>query len=235
MCPPQLLVSDMFLSRCFESPILEAHWHMAAWHLFPRRSRKEEWGGRGWWTERRVGRDTMISPQDRCLFFCVSSTRSAHKKPFHSNKTALCVWLRVPVHAFVRMCACAKFTERVSHWEITCLRANGEHSRRLSCQRRVCRTQSQDVKVLVELVLMQSMLRARGFCSHRRDRAWSHTCSYAGEAAHTQPDSTEKTAQFTQFIQGWMFSIKPPASAPPPTHTHLRRIWIWLFLRFFFS
>ena len=32
----------------------------------------------------------MVSPQDYCLFFCMS-TRSAHKKPFHTHKTEPCV------------------------------------------------------------------------------------------------------------------------------------------------
>lgn len=46
-------------------------------------------GGRGWWNWR-PGCDTMVSPQDHYLFFCMSSGY-VHKKPFHSYKTVLCV------------------------------------------------------------------------------------------------------------------------------------------------
>lgn len=126
----------------------------------------------------------MISPQDRCLFSCVSSTRSAHKKPFHSGKTAP----RVSVCPCTRLCGCEK-THRVSESPRDHLfaRKNGEHTRRLSCRRRVTSTQTEDVKSLVELVLMQSMLQAGGterVVARSRTPARLHTHTHTHSQIH---------------------------------------------------
>lgn len=137
----------------------------------------------------------MISPQDRCLFSCVSSTRSAHKKPFHSNKTALCARLCARVCANVRACRTHRASESLRDHLFA--RAQSAAFMPAACAPRAVAGR----KSLLGSALNAKHVAGLRVCSHRRDQASSHTFSYASRAAHTQSDSPENTTRFTQFIR----------------------------------
>lgn len=125
----------------------------------------------------------MISPQGHCLFSCVSSTRSAHKKPFHCNKTDLCVYVCARVCANVCVCMCR------AHRASESLRDHlFVHSRRLSGPA-ACVSHAVGGRKSQESVLMQSMLQARGFAvavGTKRVVTSSRTPARLHTHAHTQ-------------------------------------------------